>query len=264
MTSTPAQIQGSTRPEIVAIIPARLGSTRFPGKVLAAETGKPLIQHVVERAWRSSRLSRVIVATDDDRVASAVSAFGGEIVMTRADHPNGTSRLGEAAARLNLKPHDIIVNVQGDEPEIESEAIDAAIAALGESSEARAVSMATIAVPFGPGEDPRDPNCVKVVLDQHGRALYFSRALIPHDRDKRGDAPAPLRHVGLYVYRRAFLERYLTLSPTPLERSEQLEQLRVLEHGYAIGVAIRAHANVGIDTPEQYRAFVERFRQSNL
>ncbi|MCA9291636.1 MAG: 3-deoxy-manno-octulosonate cytidylyltransferase, partial [Phycisphaerales bacterium] len=189
----------------------------------------------------------------DERIAAAARAFGGEVVMTARDHPNGTSRLAEVARSLD---DPIIVNVQGDEPEIDPRLIDDAVDTLVARPEC---VVATIATPLRDGEDHRDPNIVKVVLDARGRALYFSRAPIPHDRDGVGAAP-PLRHVGLYVYRRAFLLEYVTLPVTPLETAERLEQLRILEHGYAIAVAVRASSHGGIDTPEQYDAFVRRVR----
>jgi 3-deoxy-manno-octulosonate cytidylyltransferase (CMP-KDO synthetase) len=241
----------------IAIIPARLGSTRLPGKVLLNRTGKPLIQHVWEAVRRAASAERAVIATDDQSVRDAAIAFGAEAVLTRTDHPNGTSRLSEAAEKLGLDETQIIVNVQGDEPEIEPDAIDAAVAALEE----RDCDIGTVAVPFQPGEDPRDPNCVKVVLALDGRALYFSRSIIPFDRDGRGGPDSNcLRHVGLYAYRRAFLDRYVALPSTPLERAEQLEQLRALQHGHAIRVATRPFARIGIDTPEQYEAFVARAR----
>jgi 3-deoxy-manno-octulosonate cytidylyltransferase (CMP-KDO synthetase) len=244
---------------VVAVIPARFGSTRFPGKPLAAKTGKPLIQHVCEQAARSRILDRIIVATDDTRILDAVRGFGGEAVMTRGDHPNGTSRIAEVAATLDAE---IIVNVQGDEPAMEPELIDAAVEALRRTPHA---PMASIASPFGPDEDPTDPNLVKVVLSAGGTALYFSRAAIPHWRDRAKDLAAsaaarpkagPLKHVGLYVYRRAFLATFLSLPPTPLEETEQLEQLRVLEHGFPIAMAVGRAAFHGIDTPEQYEQWV--------
>lgn len=241
---------------IVAIIPARLGSTRLPGKVLLDKTGWPLIRHVWASARRAGLLSRIVIATDDRRVADAALAFGAEAVLTRADHPNGTTRLSEAAAILGLHADDIVVNIQGDEPEVEPEAIDAAVAIL----EHARTDMATIAVPFAEGEDPPDPNCVKVVLSAAGTALYFSRSPIPFDRDAKGiPPPGLLRHVGLYVYRRAFLDRFIALPPAPSELAEQLEQLRALHHGHTIAVALRPEARVGIDTPEQYEAFVRRW-----
>jgi 3-deoxy-manno-octulosonate cytidylyltransferase (CMP-KDO synthetase) len=239
----------------VAIIPARLGSTRFPGKVLASETGRPLIQHVVEAASRSERIESVVVAADDERIREAVEGFGGRCVLTSSSHENGTSRLGEAAALLGLTPDAVVVNVQGDEPEIESAVIDGAIEAL-ESGDA---PVATMGVPVSRSE-AADPNVVKVVVRRDGRALYFSRALIPHARD--GGDVSVLRHVGIYVYRRSFLDVFAGLEPTPLERAERLEQLRILEHGYDISVAIGDASMVhpGIDTPEQYAAFVRRVR----
>lgn len=247
----------------VVIIPARLASSRLPGKVLLSETGKPLIRHVWEAAKRASAISRVVVATDDVTVLDTVLGFGGEAVLTGTQHQNGTSRLAEAAARLELSPEDIVVNVQGDEPELEPGSIDAAVDALVTSEQNNrdrgGCAVGTIAVPFAPGQDPRDPAMVKVVRALDGSALYFSRSLIPHDRDGTPDsAGGLLRHVGLYVYRRAFLERYVSLPQTPAERLEQLEQLRVLEHGYRIAVAVREHAAIGIDTPGQYAAFVAR------
>jgi 3-deoxy-manno-octulosonate cytidylyltransferase (CMP-KDO synthetase) len=237
----------------VAIIPARMASTRFPGKMLADQTGKPLIQHVCDAVRRAASISRVVVATDDQRIADAVASFGGESVLTSPEHPNGTSRLAEAAQKLGLSPEDLVANVQGDEPEIEPNAIDAAVALAAGPG----IDVATVASPFMDGEDPRNPNIVKVVRRLDGTALYFSRALIPHQRD--GGTPGPsLKHVGLYVYRVSFLRRYVALAPTPLEQSEVLEQLRILEHGHTIGVAVIPCRTQGIDTPEQYAAFVER------
>ncbi len=242
----------------VAIIPARLGSVRFPGKVLADATGMPLIRHVCEAARAATCIARVVVATDDERVLAAVEGFGGEAVMT-GEHPNGTSRLAEAAATLGLEPDRVIVNVQGDEPEIEPRLIDLGVQALVETG----ADAATAACPLGPDDRHDDPNVVKVVLDGRGMAMYFSRAPIPHRRDDDGARCAsPLRHVGLYVYRRAFLEEYLRLPATPLELTEKLEQLRILEHGRRIAVAVAAGSSRGIDTPEQYAAFVERWLAS--
>lgn len=244
-----------SQPPIIGVIPARLSSTRLPGKVLLDRTGKPLVRHVYESASRAKVLSRVVVAADDQRVLDAVRAFGGEAVMTSPDHRSGTSRLAEAAATLSLPAGAIVVNVQGDEPEIEPGPIEAAVAALIASE----CPMATVASPFMPGENPHDPNLVKVVLRRDGTALYFSRSLIPFARE--GGSPVePLRHVGLYVYRREFLDVYCSLAPTPLESAEVLEQLRVLEHGHAIAVAVHPCRSAGIDTPEQYEAFVRRFK----
>ncbi len=248
-----------TRPtaNATAIIPARIGSTRFPEKVLARDTGRPLIQHVCEATTEAASIDRVVVATDDDRVRQAVAAFGGEVVMTRADHSNGTSRLAEAAAVLDL-PHDaIVVNVQGDEPEMRPVVIDACVSALLESGKPMATCAAAASA-----EDAANPNVVKVVIGQDHCALYFSRASIPHPRQASARA---LRHIGIYAYRRSFLDEYVALEPTPLEQAEQLEQLRVLEHGRRIAVAVCDAAEIGpgIDTPEQYREFVARWRQSH-
>ncbi len=240
----------------VVVIPARWGSTRFPGKPLADRTGKPLIQHVWESVRRCAQVRRIVVATDEARIADAVAAFGGEAVLTRADHPNGTSRIDEAAEKLGLAEKEWICNVQGDEPEIDPAHIDLAIAHTQVAAE---VVAGTLASPFAADEDPANPNIVKVVVDRLGRALYFSRALIPHPRDKSAPAvAAPLKHVGLYVYQRDFLRQYVELPATPLERTEALEQLRILESGRGIAVAIATAAHHGIDTPEQYEAFIRR------
>jgi 3-deoxy-manno-octulosonate cytidylyltransferase (CMP-KDO synthetase) len=240
----------------VAVIPARLASTRFPGKVLAKETGKYLIQHVCERAGAARSVHRVIVATDDRRVMDAVESFGGVAVMTRADHTSGTDRVAEVAAAVDC---DVVVNLQGDEPEISPDSIDRLIEECTRTN----CTMATLACPFDavPDGDPSDPNAVKVLVDRAGRALYFSRACLPFARDGAYvHGVTPLLHLGTYAYRRDFLLRLAALEPTPLERTEKLEQLRALEHGYDIHVAIVRRATVGIDTPEDYAAFVERFR----
>jgi 3-deoxy-manno-octulosonate cytidylyltransferase (CMP-KDO synthetase) len=259
------------------MIPARLGSTRFPEKVLASRTGKPLIQHVYENALRAKRPGRVVIATDHERVRATCVAFGAEVVMTDAAHPNGTSRLAEAARVLKLDDADIVVNVQGDEPEMEPSVIDACVDAmltLPSHSPVESVEMTTVASPWNAQDDPANPAIVKVVTTRPSsrvwggkgspgcRALYFSRSRVPFPRNAPGPGVAEfeplLRHVGIYAYRNRFLQRYITLDSTPLERIESLEQLRVLEHGFAIGVAIVDSRGVGIDTPEQYEAFVRR------
>ncbi len=243
------------------IVPARLGSTRFPGKVLARETGKPLVQHVVEAAQRATCAARVVVATDSDEVRAALVPFGTEVVMTSPAHENGTSRLAEAARVLGLMGSAIVVNAQGDEPEMAGAVIDAAVVAL--VSVPGAV-IGTVAAPLPDPAEAANPNVVKVVRDAAGRGLYFSRAAIPFDRDgKRGstDAAWPLRHVGVYAYRCETLSRYAAIPMSPLERCEQLEQLRALEAGWTIGVGLVKAAHAGIDTPEQYAAFVARWRK---
>lgn len=241
----------------VAVIPARLGSTRFPGKILAARTGLPLIEHVWRQVRKASGIEQVVVATDDATIVEAVTRFGGEARMTRADHPNGTSRIAEVAEHLD---GDVIVNVQGDEPEIDPRAIERVVSLLAEHPSA---PMATLASRFSLTDDPADPNLVKVVLRQDCSALYFSRSPIPFDRDgQRGTTSMfPLRHIGLYGYRRAFLRTYVALPETPLERSERLEQLRALEHGHVIVVAVVPAMPHGIDTEAQYDAFVRRWTQ---
>lgn len=238
-------------PTVAVVIPARYASSRFPGKLLADRSGRPLVEHAWRQARQARCVTRILVATDDDRIADAVRAFGGEVRMTRADHPNGTSRIAEVAEALG---EEIIVNVQGDEPELDPALIERVAATLATNTDC---PMATLACPLSQGEDPANPNIVKVVLDQRGRAMYFSRSRIPFDRDNTGTA-LPLRHIGLYAYRRDFLATYVNLSPTPLEQTEQLEQLRALEHGYGIAVGLAEAAPAGIDTPEQYEAFLRR------
>jgi 3-deoxy-manno-octulosonate cytidylyltransferase (CMP-KDO synthetase) len=244
--------------DVVAIIPARYGSTRFPGKALANQTGKPLIQHVYERVIAARQIPRCIVATDDERIVSAVRGFGGEAVMTRADHPSGTDRIAEVARDLAGRVDDIVVNVQGDEPEIEPAHLDRLVERL--AGEPADCPVGTLASPFPAESDPRDPNAVKVVLNRAGRALYFSRSLIPYAGDG-GGKPAPhgwLLHIGVYAYRRAFLLKLAVSEQGVLEGIERLEQLRVLELGYAMSVEVVEHACVGIDTPQDYARFVAR------
>lgn len=248
---------------VAVVIPARYASTRLPAKPLLRRTGKYLIQHVVENALRARVPSRVVVATDDDRIVEAVRSFGGTAVMTRSDHPSGTDRVAEVAAGLPPE-FDLIVNVQGDEPTLPPESIDRLAERLRRDA---SCDMATLAAPFPADEPVTDPARVKVVLDTAGRALYFSRSVIPHVREPgdptgAGPAPAPgarrphLLHLGIYAYRRAFLAGLAKLSPTPLEQAEKLEQLRVLEHGHRIAVEVVDRPTAGIDTPEQYDAFV--------
>ena len=239
--------------ETIAIIPARYASTRLPGKPLLAETGKPLIQHVVEAVGRSS-ISRSVVATDDARIYEAVRSFGGEAVMTREDHACGTDRLAEAAEKLALADDDLVINVQGDEPDIPPEALNTLVALLRNST----IPMATLATPL-PLSQASDPNRVKVVLRSDGRAMYFSRAKIPLDRDSAG-FDGYLLHLGVYAYRVAFLKKFSKLEPTLAERTEKLEQLRALERGYDIAVAVVDYDGAGIDTPADYAAFVARFK----
>lgn len=272
-SATRAVFPASDEPAVV-IIPARLASTRLPRKVLADETGHPLIWHVWQAAGRASSVHRVVVAADDGEIVERVRAFGGEALLTDPSHTNGTSRLAEAADLLGLGSSAVIVNVQGDEPELSPAAIDQAVGALRAGS----APVATLAGPIESAAEHADPNIVKVTRRLDGTAMCFSRAPIPHDRDgvwqagsggaegqaKVGSATiGPLRHVGLYVYTRALLERYVALPETPLERLERLEQLRLLEHGIDIAVAVGDYRQHGIDTPTQYADFVRRWREAN-
>jgi len=240
-----------------AIIPARYASTRFPGKPLAAETGKPLIQHVYEAVASARRIDRVLVATDDERIAAAVRAFGGEAALTRSDHISGTDRVAEAAKGLSAE---LIVNVQGDEPEMEPEAIDMLVDLLASRPDA---PMGSLACQFTRAEDVANPACVKVVLDADNNAICFSRSLIPYPRDTHGQVDRPHRwllHLGIYAYRPEFLADLTRTPACELERMEQLEQLRVLHMGKKIAIAVIERAGTGIDTPEQYADFVKRYR----
>ena len=215
----------------IGIIPARYASKRFPGKALTPIAGRPMIQHVWERARSSKHLRDVLIATDDDRIAEACRNFGARAVVTSAHHPTGTDRLAEAAREI---ADDVVVNIQGDEPLIEGFVIDAAVEALLSDP---AVPMATV-VHVADDEAGSDPNRVKVVLDRNGFALYFSRSPIPAARADDPSAPSYWQHVGLYAYRSRFLQEFVELPQTPAELSEGLEQLRALEHGYRIRTAI--------------------------
>ncbi len=234
-----------------AIIPARYASSRFPGKPLALLSGKPMIQHVCERVSKADGVGRVIVATDDQRIFDAVTAFGGEVVMTRDDHPTGTDRLAEVASRIDA---DLIVNVQGDEPLVDPRMVDEAVAPMLQDD---SILMGTVAARIDDIEDFYNPNVVKVVRDLNNFAMYFSRAAIPCPRDmdrRQLSAFLPssqyLRHIGLYVYRRQLLLDYPTWPKTPLETLENLEQLRALERGIRLYVAETGFNCHGVDTPE--------------
>lgn len=241
------------------VIPARYASSRLPAKPLLRETGKYLIQHVYERACQS-KASAIVVATDDERIFRAVSSFGGEVVMTRSDHVSGTDRVAEVAAKLDAE---IVINLQGDEPMIEPDTLDLLPSLLQQDGEA---AMATLGAPITSLEQWQDPNCVKVVCDAAGRALYFSRSPIPYVRDGVPNFQKHphlfLQHLGLYAYRRRFLLELATLPPHPLELTEKLEQLRVLALGHRIQVGVVPHAHRGVDTPADYARFVEMCRAS--
>ena len=245
------------------IIPARYASSRFPGKPLVEIDGKPMVQHVYERAQESGA-SKVIVATDDARIAKTVSDFGGLYCMTGAHHESGTERLAEVVDMEGLLANELVVNVQGDEPFIPAENIQQVAENLYNHQQAE---MATLAVKITDVEEAFNPNAVKVVVDKQGFALYFSRATIPYDRSRFLDADNIdeigdfyLRHVGIYAYRAGFIKQYVNLSPSGLEQIESLEQLRVLWHGEKIHVDIaRKTPPVGIDTPEDLQRMLRSF-----
>ncbi len=242
------------------VIPARLASSRLPEKLLLDETGQPLIQYTYESALKAQRPDGVIVAADHERIAEAVRAFGGEVRMTDPNAACGTDRVAEVAR--DLSDAQILVNVQGDEPDLPGEAIDLAVELLEKNPEA---VMSTLATPIRSRAQLEDPACVKVVFDQGGRALYFSRSPIPHPREwsdalLEADPPLFYQHVGLYAYRRDFLLRLAQMPVCPLEQTEKLEQLRVLDAGHSIMVGVIDMPTFGIDTPEDYRAFVEKQR----
>ena len=241
----------------VVVIPARYASSRLPGKPLLAETGKPLIRHAVESARLAAGVGRVIVATDDARIAECVRGFGGEAVVTRAEHATGTDRVAEVAAKLDA---DVVVNIQGDEPEL----APASIALLLDLMRHTRAEMATLAAPIRSHAVHVDPNRVKVVVDDHGRALCFSRSPLPYVRDGEPDyasePPRFLLHLGVYAYRREFLLELSALPPHPWEELEKLEQLRALAAGAWIQLGVVPEAHAGIDTPADYAAFVARHR----
>jgi len=260
------------KPKIIVCIPARYGSTRFPAKVLAKDTGKFLIQHVYEQACMAKLPDRVIIAADDKRIAQAAESFGAECIMTDPDCPSGTDRIAEAVGGLDF---DIVVNLQGDEPEIDPANIDTVARLLVDNPK---YQMATLAADFETKEQVSDPNIVKVVTSHepalrspkdeggprvtgHSVALYFSRSVIPYDREKAGIGSVKnyLRHLGIYAYRKEFLLKITKLPQTPLEKLEKLEQLRAVENGFDILVAKVKHTCAGIDTPVQYAEFIKRY-----
>ncbi|MEN6576194.1 MAG: manno-octulosonate cytidylyltransferase [Phycisphaerales bacterium] len=263
--------------KIVVCIPARYASTRFPAKVLAKDTGKYLIQHTWEQARKAKLPERVVIAADDEKIVQAAREFGAECVLTSPKHNSGTDRIAEAVGHSDA---DIVVNVQGDEPRIDPDHIDYLARLLIDNPDA---AMATLAAPFAIREQIGDPNVVKVVMSwpvargpspdsgqargpapthDAPRAIYFSRSVIPYDRDRAGvgDVGNYLRHIGIYAYRRDFLLKITSLPQTPLEKLEKLEQLRAIENGYTILVGKVERTCEGIDTPEQYAAFAKRHK----
>jgi 3-deoxy-manno-octulosonate cytidylyltransferase (CMP-KDO synthetase) len=242
------------------IIPARYASSRLPAKPLLRQTGKYLVQHVYERACEARCADHVVVATDDPRIVAAVESFGGNVLLTRRDHPSGTDRVAEAARHLDVE---VVINLQGDEPWVEPADIDRLPELLARDL---AADMATLAAPITRLEDWRDPNRVKVVCDARGRALYFSRSPIPYVRDDEpyfgAEPPRFLQHLGLYAYRREFLFRFAAEGAAMLEKMEKLEQLRALALGRPIQVGLVHHASTGVDTLADYEHFVRTFREN--
>lgn len=233
----------------VGLIPARWGSTRFPGKPLHLIAGKPLLQHVWERCQRAKMLAAVVIATDDMRIAEAAFAWGAEVSLTKSDHASGTDRLAEVARKMRGVSH--VVNIQGDEPLIDPRLIDRLVRQMERDPE---IAMITAAHPFENPADAKSPHQVKIVLDRAGHALYFSRSPIPFPR---AGTPVYLRHQGIYGYRRDLLLRFVRWAPTPLEQAEALEQLRALENGVKIHVVVTKSGSPGVDTPADARA-IER------
>lgn len=248
-------------PSAVGVIPARLASTRLPRKLLLAETGRSLLQHTWENAKRAKSLSDVVIAADGPEIADAVRSFGATCFLT-GEHPSGTDRVADVARR-HLPHADLLVNIQGDEPELDPAHIDVLVRSIAESG----VEMATLGTPIHDREELDSPSCVKIALGDDDRAIYFSRSPVPFVRDSdpneilAGDSPW-LLHLGVYAYRRDFLLRLTTLPPSRLERLEKLEQLRALECGASIKVAVVEHRAIGIDTPDDYAKFVSRHRRA--
>jgi len=242
-------------PQVVAIIPARYHSNRFEGKPLAKINGKPMIQHVVERAKSVDLLSRVVVATDNQKIADCVASFGGEYVMTRDDHVSGSDRLAEAAELLSISEHDVVVNIQGDQPLFPAEVVEQVARPLLEDP---ALPMSTLIYKIVRPEEIDDPNHVKTVFDRDNYALYFSRSSIPFQRNpEEVETPTYYKHLGFYAYRKGFLLTFVALPEGEWERFEKLEQLRALEYGYKIKVVLTRHDSIEVDTPEDLRRVEE-------
>ena len=237
----------------LGVIPARYAAQRFPGKPLALIAGKPLVQRVYEQARQAKRLARVVVATDDTRIADAVKKFGGEVVMTSPACPSGTDRAAEVARQIDC---DQIVNIQGDEPLMQPAMIDQLVDGLAD------YDMATLARPIESPEVLANPNVVKVVFAINGNALYFSRHPIPFARDT-GATVKHFKHLGIYAYRREFLLKFVQLPMSELEKTEKLEQLRALENGFAIKVLVTPHDSVGVDVPADVKIVEEILRKAS-
>ena len=242
--------------EVFAFIPARYASTRFEGKPLALIEGRTMTEHVYRRVKEAGSVKSVVVATDDDRIAEVVLGFGGTVVMTSVDCLTGTERVAEAVRLASLKDDDIVVNVQGDEPLIEPELVDAVVLPVIDDP---ALVMSTAKTLIKDAEELDNPNVVKVATDLNGRALYFSRSVIPFDRE--GIGAKIYKHIGIYVYRAGFLKKLADLKPTPLESVEHLEQLRVLENGFDIHVVDTDYHPLSVDTPEDLEVVRKRFKE---
>jgi len=237
--------------QVVAIIPARYKSNRFPGKPLADINGKPMIQHVVERAIQVEMLSKVYVATDNQKIAEVVTGFGGNVVMTRDDHVSGTDRLAEAAEKIGISENDVVVNIQGDQPFFPVEVIEQVAGPLLDDP---ALPMSTLIYKIIRKEEINDPNHVKTIFDKNNFALYFSRSAIPFQRNpEEATVPTYYKHLGFYAYRKGFLLTYVSLPEGEWERFEKLEQLRALEYGYKIKVVLTQHDSVEVDTEEELK-----------
>jgi len=247
---------------VIGVIPARWGSTRFPGKSLAMIAGKPLIQWVLERTRKARSLSSLLVATDDERIRDAVLKLGADVAMTRPDHPSGTDRIAEALRGRNA---DVVINIQGDEPLIDPALIDELAALLVRD---KSWDMATAATPIQSEADVQNPSVVKVVRDRDGRALYFSRSVIPHVREKDSGLSRNhvlyWRHIGLYAYQRGFLETLVATSPCLLEQAEKLEQLRALDLGCRMKVVPTEDTGLGVDTPADVAKAEAALRKAGL
>jgi 3-deoxy-manno-octulosonate cytidylyltransferase (CMP-KDO synthetase) len=247
---------------VALIIPARWGSTRFPGKLLHPLAGRPLLQHVWERCQKARAIERIIIATDDQRIKKVAEDFGAEVVMTSVKHQSGTDRIAEAVQKLEKKEtFSHVINVQGDEPLIDARLIDRLAKAMLQDPEVEIITAATL---LSDEVHRNDPNVVKVVLDQKKNALYFSRSLIPYHRDMNDvrSAVRPLLHLGIYGFRKDILKKYVRYRPSPLERCEKLEQLRALEHGIKIRVLTTSHRALGVDTPEDAKRIESHFRKT--
>jgi 3-deoxy-manno-octulosonate cytidylyltransferase (CMP-KDO synthetase) len=245
----------TTNTRTLVAIPARWGSTRFPGKPLHLIAGKPLVQHVWERCHDCRGVDDIIIATDDERIAQTVRDFGGDVKITRDDHPSGTDRCAEVADAENLSENDVVINIQGDEPFIAPEQIDTLCALFSNPM----VQLATLYKSFQHTDDANNPNTIKLTTDIHGKALYFSRALIPFPRSGNSELKFLKQHIGIYGYRAGMLKQISALKPTILEQTEMLEQLRWLENGFEIYTSRSEHNSWSIDTPDDLKKVLQHF-----